>query len=267
MSNNNPELRERIATAHRQFAPIRQRFDRPGTERGGCPRAGVTPIYVRRFGEHAATIFPNLTTVEASFDAEQLRAVTATLLLLKGWVTGQGQQISLRERIVKSYLAETRPYFVAALLRATEAMLDAFLSASPDHAPVVDAIFCVAGSEGFRDLIRLYDARALEHAATSAEHNFPDILAFTNMHERAVRGPDGQWQETRYEVWCPGYDLAKEFHQQCVGAAQSLVQEHRVQSAPGLQEEVTQLPPDLVAHLTRFARTRTLQVIQHAIST
>jgi hypothetical protein len=151
--------------------------------------------------------------VEASFDTEQLRAVTATLLLLKGWITGHTGHTPFAERVIDAYLSHTRPYFVAALLHATEAVLAAFLTTHPDHAPVIDAIFCVAGSEGFRDLVRLYDARVLEHASTATMVTFPDILAFVNLHERTIRTLDGGWQEARYEVWCPGYDLAKEYHQ------------------------------------------------------
>jgi hypothetical protein len=165
MTTHPMDLATHISAAYQQFAAVRQRFEQPGTERGGCPRDGVTPVYVRKFGDHAATIFLNLATVEASFDANQLRAITATLLVLKGWITGRAAPVPLAERIIDAYLSDTRPYFVPALLRATEATLTDFLGAHPDHAPVLDAIFCVAGGEGFRDLVRLYDARALEHAS------------------------------------------------------------------------------------------------------
>jgi hypothetical protein len=261
MTNPPLELAARMSAAYQQFASVRQRFDHPGVERGGCPRAGVTPVYVRKFGDHAAAIFPNLATVEASFDAEQLRAVTTTLLLLKGWITGHTEHAPFAERIIDAYLSHTRPYFVAALLRATEAVLAAFLSAHPDHAPVIDAIFCVAGSEGFRDLVRLYDARALEHASAATTLTFPDILAFVNLHDRAIRTADGTWQESRYEVWCPGYDLAKEYHQQCVQAAHALVHQHHIVFVPTLQEEVGMIPDNLVTHFTTFVRTKTMQLV------
>lgn len=262
MTNPPPELAARIRAAYHQFASVRHRFEHPGVERGGCPRVGVTPIYVRKFGEHAATIFPNLSTVEASFDAEQLRAVTATLLLVKSWITGHTQQVPLAERIVGAYLSDTCPYFVAALLRATEAVLIGFLNAHPDHAPALDAIFCVAGSEGFRDLVRLYDARALEHASAATTLTFPDILAFVNMHERVSRSANGSWQESRYEVWCPGYDLAKEYHQQCVQAAHALIYQHQIVFVPTLEEEVSMLPDNLVSHFTTLVRAKTLELIQ-----
>jgi hypothetical protein len=262
MTNPPLELAARITAADHQFASVRQRFDRPGVERGGCPRAGVTPVYVRKFGDHATTIFPNLATVEASFDAEQLHAVTTTLLLLKGWITGHTEHAPLAERILDAYLSHTRPYFVAALLQATEAVLAAFLNAHPDHAPVIDAIFCVAGSEGFRDLVRLYDARALEHAGAATALTFPDILAFVNLHERVIRAADGTWQESRYEVWCPGYDLAKEYHQQCVQAAYALVDQHQIVFVPSLQEEVRMIPENLVTHFTTFVRTKTKELVQ-----
>jgi len=262
MSNPPSDVADRISAAYHQFASVCQRFERPGVERGGCPRASVTPVYVRKFGQHTATIFPNLTTVEASFDAEQLRAVTATLLLLKNWITGHTHQAPLAERIVDAYLSGTRPYFVAALLHATEAVLVGFLTAHPDHAPVIDAIFCVAGSEGFRDLVRLYDARALEHASAATTLSFPDILAFVNIHDRVIRAADGRWEESRYEVWCPGYDLAKEYHQQCVQAAQTLVNERQIVFVPTLEEEVQMLPDNLVAHFTTLVRAKTLKLVQ-----
>lgn len=262
MTNHPIDLATRISAAYQQFAAVRQRFEQAGAERGGCPRDAVTPVYVRKFGAHAATIFPNLATVEASFDADQLRAITATLLVLKGWITGHAAPIPLAERIIDAYLRDTRPYFVPALLRATEATLTGFLGAHPEHAPVLDAIFCVAGSEGFRDLVRLYDARALEYASRADTMSFPDILAFVNLHERLIRTADGSWEEARYEVWCPGYDLAKEYHQQCLQAAQALVQQHHVVFVPSLQEELGMIPDDLVRHFTGFVRTNTMRLIQ-----
>jgi hypothetical protein len=162
----------------------------------------------------------------------------------------------------RHYLTTTRPYFVRALLCATEDLLAGFLTASPEYAPVVDAIFCVAGSEGFRDLIRLYDARALEHAIAATASAFPDILAFVNIHERPARDAEGRWQDARYEVWCPGYDLAKECHQQCAQAARSLVEQYEITFTPPLSEEVLALPEDLVAHLTAFVRNRTTELIR-----
>jgi hypothetical protein len=262
MPNSPLDLAARIAAADHQFASVRQRFDHSGVERGGCPRAGVTPIYARKFGDHAATIFPNLATVEASFDAEQLHAVTTTLLLLKGWITGHTDHAPLAERIVSAYLSHTRPYFVAALVRATDAVLIGFLTAHPDHAPIIDAIFCVAGSEGFRDLVRLYDARALQHASAATTLTFPDILAFVNLHERLSRSADGRWEESRYEVWCPGYDLAKEYHQQCVQAAHALIHQHQVVFVPTLEEEVRMLPDNLVTHFTTLVRAKSLALVQ-----
>lgn len=252
------DLAARVRAAYEQFAMVRQRFDRPGVERGGCPRAGLTPVFVRKFGEHAATIFPKLNAVEASFDAEQLRAVTATLLLLKSTVNGSSAPVSLGDRICDAYINHTRPYFLAALLQATEAMLAAFINAHPEHAPVLDAIFCVAGSEGLRDLVRLYDARVLERVCAGETVSFPDILAFVNVHER-VTGYEEQTQH--YEVWCPGYDLAKAYHQQCLQAAHTLVSQHPVPYVPSLPEEVALLPVDLVRHLTTLVRHMTVRII------
>ena len=261
MSSPLSDLAIRLRATYDQFAPIRERFQSPGVERGGCPRAGITPVYVRKFGDYVTTIFPNLATVEASFDAAQLQAITNTLLVLKSWITGHTQRPPLAERINEVYLRHTRPYFVAALLRATEEVLDAFLTTHPEHAPVLDAIFCVAGSEGFRDLICFQGPRVLEHASAKTAPTFPDILAFVNMHERTIRAADGNWQEARYEVWCPGYDLAKEYHQQCVQAAYTLVSQQQVFFVPTLQEEAAVLPVNMVSHLTTFVRTKTMRLV------
>jgi hypothetical protein len=262
MRNPSDDVATRMHAVYHQFAAVRARFDRPGTERGGCPRHGVTPIYVRKFGVHAATIFPDLATVEASFDADQLRTITTTLLALKGWITGSAFHPPFSERITEAYRQHTRPYFVAALLRATESLLDTFLTAHPDHAPVLDALFCVAGSEGFRDLVRLYDARVLEHTTTATAITFPDILAFVNLHERTARAPDGTWHTSRYEVWCPGYDLAKAYHQHCISAAQVIVAHDPPPVVPTLPEEVAMIPENLVAHFSTFVRTRTQALLQ-----
>ena len=126
----------------------------------------------------------------------------------------------------------------------------------------MDALFCVAGGEGFRDLLRLYDARVLEHTRNQTTINFPDILAFVNIHERELRITEGRWETQRYEVWCPGYDCAKEYHTQCVQAAVHLVTQHGVSFVPALSEEVSLLPSDLVAHLTRFVHTRAIRLME-----
>lgn len=236
------------------FAPVIARFDRPGVERGGCPRHGVTPVHVRKFGAHAATIFPGLATVESTFTESQLAAVKAALLASKSYVVGAAP--TLADRIVQQFLHTTRPYFLLAMLRATAASIAAFLAHEPQHAPVFDAIFCVAGSEGLRDLIRFYDARVLEQILAQRDIEFPDILAFVHLHQRTVRSSSGHVIEQQYEVWCPGYDFAKEYHAQCVAAAQQLVVQHGITWAPSLAEEVQQLPDDLVGHLTQFVRAQ-----------
>lgn len=85
-------------------------------------------------------------------------------------------------------------------MHATEILLAACMTAHPDHAPMLDAIFCVAGSKGLRDLVRLYGAHVLEHVTAGTAVSFPDILAFVNLHERMVQGVDGELHEQRYEV-------------------------------------------------------------------
>jgi hypothetical protein len=245
---------ERVQAAERLFEPIRRRFSAPGAERGGCLRAGVTPVYVRKFGEHAATVFPGLATVESSFDEAQLRAVTASLVALKNWINGAATRGiptgDLAALIERHFLAATRPYFLLALLRATEQALAEFMAASPADAPVIDAIFRVAGSEGVRDLIQLYAAHMLEQTAQGNPGSLPDILAFVNLHERP--GPSPSAPATSFEVWCPGYDLSKAFFGHCQRAARSLHEQGALTSIPSLAEETAQLPPSLVQHLNSY---------------
>jgi hypothetical protein len=245
---------ERAQAAERLFEPIRRRFGAPGAERGGCVRAGVTPVYVRRFGEHAATVFPGLATVESSFDEAQLRAVTATLVALKNWLNGASTQEvpagDLAALIERHFLAATRPYFLLALLRATEQALAEFMATSPADAPVIDAIFQVAGSEGVRDLIQLYAAHLLEQTAQGTPGGLPDILAFVNLHERP--GPSPSAPVDRFEVWCPGYDLSKAFFGHCQRAARALHDQGALARIPTLAEETAQLPPSLVQHLNNY---------------
>lgn len=262
MNNVLAELAERITAAYRQFASIRQRFTHPDAQRGGCPRTGMTPIYVRKLGDQATTVFPNLMAVESSFNAEQLLPVMATLLVFKQWIVGNAEHTGFAQRIVEAYVSHTRPYFVAALLRASDELICDFLRVYPDHAPTMDGIFRVAGSEGLRDLIYLYDARTLELVSSGAASSFPDILAFVDMHERTTHTADGSTQETRYEVWCPGYDLAKAFHQQCLEAAHTLVDQGLVPFVPTFQEEVARLPKDLVAHFNNLVRSETTRIIE-----
>jgi hypothetical protein len=250
MSDTAPNSSDPRIEADALFASLHKRFSGPGNERGGCPRSGVTPIYARKFGEHAASIFPNLVGVESSFDNDQFRAVTATILALKAWMTGRSAAPCLADRIVDSYLQHSQPYFVAAMLRATDMCLVEFIAVAPEHAPAIDALFRVAGSEGFRDLVQFYDARVLDALTRNAECPFPDILAFVNLHERQVRDSAGRWQAMRYEVWCPGYDFAKEYHAQCIVAAQRLVHDHGIQQAQPYAEEMAMIPFDLVRHFT-----------------
>jgi hypothetical protein len=243
---------DQVQAAERLFEPVRRRFSAPGAERGGCVRAGVTPVYMRKFGEHAATVFPGLATVESSFDEAQLRAVTATLVALKNWLNGAAPAGDLAALIERHFLTATRPYFLLALLRATEQTLAEFMAASPADAPVVDAIFLVAGSEGVRDLIQLYAAHLLDQTAQGAPGGLPDILAFVNLHERA--GPTPSAPVDRFEVWCPGYDLSKAFFGHCQRAARSLHDQGALARIPTLAEETAQLPPSLVQHLNSFVR-------------
>ncbi|HYF61484.1 MAG TPA: hypothetical protein VD886_01640, partial [Herpetosiphonaceae bacterium] len=168
------------------------------------------------------------------------------------WLNGAAAQESgdLAALIERHFLASTRPYFLPALLRATEQALAEFMAASPADAPVIDAIFRVAGSEGVRDLIQLYAAHLLEQTAQGAPGGLPDILAFVNLHERP--GPSPSAPVERFEIWCPGYDLSKAFFGHCQRAARSLLDQGALERIPSLAEEAAQLPPSLVQHLTTY---------------
>lgn len=249
------EIRRYLTAASELFRPIRAAFSGPGRERGGHERPGVTPIYQKKYGEHFALIYPEIEryTVESSFSAEQLAHVQAALVGLRDAVTGTDGRPALAERITSLYLASTRPYFMPAMLKALEDALRELFERQPHLAPALDAIFRVAGSEGMRDLVRVYCAHQLEKALERAKAPMPDLLAFVDVHQREEAGPGGRAARTAYEVWCPGTDLAKAIFRQCEAAAEGLVAGHGVSFALSLAEEAAMVP-EITAHLTRFAR-------------
>jgi hypothetical protein len=243
-----------ILANYQLFAPIRERFQGSGVERGGFVRAGLTPVNLRTFGEYAATIYPNLAHVEASFTSEQLTVCMQALTLLKGWVQGKFSQLALSERIVDSFWQTSKPYFGLAALRSSEEILAACIAAQPEHAPTFDAIFRVAGSEGMRDLIQFHATRLLGQTLTQEKPDFPDILGFVNLHERIDPNASFLAPSQQYEVWCPGQDLAKVFFQQCQSAAQRLIEHDQLHQAAPRESELRALPVDLVSHLTSFVQ-------------
>ncbi|KAB8141426.1 hypothetical protein F8S13_18645 [Chloroflexia bacterium SDU3-3] len=263
MQNHLPDRPERdLAASWLLFAPIRERFVRPGVERGGCPRHGLTPVYARKLAGHAEAIFPGLNGVESSFTEPQLHAVTAAIVALRRHMDGHTAP-PLSALIVRHFQGGAGPSFLRALLRSTEDLLDTCMRAEPQHIAAIDALFRVAGGEGFRDLIQHYEARALAQAIAGEDVVFPDILAFVNMHERQARDAQGQWRTERYEVWCPGYDFAKAYHQQCRAAARELAAGGVIVALP-LEEEMLYMPENLVAHFTHFATGLALQLLSVA---
>ncbi|HEY1011414.1 MAG TPA: hypothetical protein VGE07_01840 [Herpetosiphonaceae bacterium] len=253
------EIRRQLAATSALFQPIRAAFRGPGRERGGHERPGVTPIYQKKYGEHFKLIYPEIErySVESSFTAEQLGYVQAALVALRDAVVGADGGPALAERVTGVFLASTRPYFMAAMLKALEDALREVFERQPLLAAALDAIFRVAGSEGMRDLVRVYCAHQLEHALAGAASPMPDLLAFVDVHQReeppAGSPPAGQPVRTAYEVWCPGTDLAKAIFRQCEMAATGLARDHGVDFAPGIAEEAGMVP-EVTAHLTKFAR-------------
>jgi hypothetical protein len=256
--------RDHIRHTYALFADIRQRFDGPGVERGGHERTGVVPIYLKMAGDYAAQLFPELEkyTVESSFSEEQQRHVNAATLALREAIAGKVGGVALAARVVQCYLRETQPYFMLAMLKALEQTLRDLLVARPQHVATLDAIFRVAGGEGMRDLVRLYCAHLLEKALEAAETRPPEITAFVDIHDREEYGASGELHKTRYEVWCPGTDLAKEIFRQCREAAQLLVGQHQVGEVVPIAEEVAVLPGEISRYMTRFLQSIAAPLLQ-----
>jgi hypothetical protein len=265
MTPPDPEqIRRQLQESHALFAPVRARFGGPGVERGGQVRAGFTPVYQRRFGAAAPPDAALPTQVETSFTPAQLQQVSSTITLLRGLMLGQDGSAPLSERIVACFRQSAHGYFRLALLQATEALLRDLVRRHPEHAASLDALFRVAGGEGFRDLILFYCGRMLERALSQAASDEPDLLAFVLLHER--EGPRGPGAPERYEVWCPGNDFARAFFQECQRAADVLVRQHRVRAAAPAAEELGLLPGELSGHLNAYVARCAAEVLrQHAI--
>ncbi len=240
------EVRRQLLLTQTLFQDIRQRFNGASVERGGNERPGLTPVYTRKFKTDAAAIFhADRYTIEASFSPEQLNLINETLSQLKAVIAGKAGAAPLADRIIYHFAQTTGLNFVVALIKSTEDVLDEFMTLNPEQAYVSDAIFRVAGGEGFRDLVSLYGARLLEQAIKQSPADPPDLLRFVDIHDKVMVGEGGQTLQVKYEVWCPGHSLALEYFTQYASAATRLVNEHGVQFSRPIKEEMSEFPREL----------------------
>lgn len=254
-------ISDQLQSSYDLFAPIRARFVGVGVERGGIERIGVVPVYVKRYGAYLPHVFPDIQhfRVESTFTPEQLELVNAALLAVKQQVNHADD--SLCQRIVEQFNHATKPYFLLATVRAVEAVLASTLHDQPQHGATLDAIFRVAGSEGIRDVIRLYGAHMLDHALNKTAPTIPDLLAFVHVHLRETAHGN-----VHAEVWCPGTDLAKAMLHHMHQAALMLVNEHDIKLSLALDMEARALPVDLVHHFTTFVQRRAhSMLLQHGV--
>ncbi len=187
-------------------------------------------------------------------------------MALRRHVVGVAPAPSFAERMVEQFLHGAHGYFLLAMLRATEDLLRELARAEPQLVASLDALFRVAGGEGFRDLIRFYGAHLLEHAVKSTTAPAPDLLAFVNVHDCMRRDESGALAHMKYEVWCPGNDLARLYFGQCQAAAEALVWQHGLRSPFPPQEELNMLPLDISSHLTDFVQRLAQPILrQHGV--
>jgi hypothetical protein len=267
-TNSDDAIREQLRHTYDLFADIRAKFDGPGVERGGHLRAGFTPVYIKKFGAYADAILQGVKhySVEASFSDEQLAHINAATVALRRHVVGVAPAPGMAERVVEQFLHGAHGYFLLAMLRATEDVLRELVRAEPQLVASLDALFRVAGGEGFRDLIHFYGAHLLEHAVKSTTAPAPDLLAFVNVHDCMRRDQSGVLAHMKYEVWCPGNDLARLYFGQCQAAAEALVRRHGLRSPFPLPEELGVLPMEISGHLTDFVQRLAQPILrQHGI--
>lgn len=111
------------------------------------------------------------------------------------------------------------------------------------------------------DLMHFAGAGLLTEATRGVPSTFSDILAFVDVHEAQRRDASGSSVRTKYEVWCPGYDLSKAFFAQCCTAATGLVQDHGVRTAVSREAEARQVP-EVSRHLTMFVQRHTQRILR-----
>jgi hypothetical protein len=254
------EIRQQLQITHQLFQSVRKKFDGPNAVRGGYERPLIAPVMIRKFKTDVQDDVKY--SVEASYTEEQLNYVNDTLIELKGFIAGRRGGKVLADSIVYQYLHGTAPYFMLAMLKATEDTLTDFIKVKPQHAIVLDAIFRVAGGEGIRDLIRIYGTRLLENAIHNTDASLPGIFAFIDTHDCYRKDAAGRSIEVKYEVWCPGRSLAKIYFDQCKIAADKLVKDHNVQYSPSSREEFQAFPSEISVYMREFMQQLLAPVLE-----
>ena len=262
--NSQEAIHARLQYTHTLFQDIRQRFNSVAIERGGYERIGVTSMYVRKFGVRAYAFLAGAKTctVESSFTAEQEQYINESLTSLTGFIVGKHTNRSFADRVTHHYVQSTAPYFILAMLKSTEELLNEYLEAKPEDSAILDAIFRVAGGEGFRDLMRIYGARLLDGVLTNTKVSQPNTLAFVDIHDCYRKDNSGKTIPAKYVVWCPGRRLARAYLNQCQIAAQKLVHEHGVRFAPSTSEEFQVFPHEISVYMKQLLQDSVSPVLQ-----
>ncbi|MCL1475367.1 hypothetical protein [Argonema antarcticum] len=262
--NSQEAIYARLQYTYTLFKNIRHKFNGAAIERGGYERTGVTSMYVRKFGVKAYAFLGDAKkcTVESSFTEEQEQYINETLSSLTAFIVGQKAKCSLAERVIYYYVHSTAPYFILAILKSTEEMLNEYLQAKPEDSAILDAIFRVAGGEGFRDLMRIYSPRLIDAVLANKKVSQPNTLAFVDIHDRYCKDDSGKTILAKYEVWCPGRTLARAYLNQCQIAAQELVDKHGVSFAPSIIEEFQVFPYELSIYMKQFVQNIVSPLLQ-----
>ena len=263
-TNSQDSIHARLQYTYTLFQNIRQRFSKAAIERGGCERAGVTSMYVRKYGVRAYAFLggAKTCTVESSFTEEQERYINEALTSLTGFIVGKHTNCSLADRVTHQYVNSTAPFFVLAMLKSTEEMLSDYVEAKPEDSAILDAVFRVAGGEGFRDVMRIYGVRLLDAVVTNTKVSQPSSLAFVDLHDCYRQDESGKTVPAKYEVWCPGRRLARAYLNQCQIAAQRLVHEHNVRFAPSTSEEFQAFPHEISIYMKQLLQDIVSPVLQ-----
>ncbi|MBD1909781.1 MULTISPECIES: hypothetical protein [unclassified Leptolyngbya] len=257
-------IHARLQYTYTLFHDIRQKFNKNAVERGGYERADVTSMYVRKYGVKAYAFLGGAKNcaVESSFTEEQERYIDETLTSLTGFIVGKYATCSFADRVTHHYVHTTAPYFVLAMLGSTEALLNEYLNAKPEDAAILDAIFRVAGGEGFRDLMRIYGADLLDGVLTNKKVSQPKTLAFVDLHDCYRKDDSGKTLPGKYEVWCPGRSLARAYLNQCQIAAQTLANQHGVRFAPSTSEEFQAFPQEISIYMKQFLQAMISPILE-----